>query len=189
MFLFKSKIKICKNLYKVFWGGWWGWGWIPHSLYNQNSCDFSFICATDGRKCTIIPREPNYSVLVEEKYFDFSGICLPGESQFRSWVRQPVIKWFGFLTTDAIKSRTTLWIQFYLKYMSEGLRNFKVHVLMDLHQIILVSLPQRCVCNFSLNGQSYNEVTLESNLKNLLSTLKPCLTNWCWKCWCTVDKI
>ena len=52
-----------------------------------------------------------------------------------------VIECLGFLTADAIKSHTTLWIQFYLRYMNEGLRNFKVHVLMDLHQIIPVSLP------------------------------------------------
>lgn len=53
-------------------------------VLNQNLGDFSFICVTDGRKHTVTQRESNYPVLVEEKYFDFSGICLPGKSQFRS---------------------------------------------------------------------------------------------------------
>lgn len=53
----------------------------------------------------------------------------------------PVVEFLGFLTTNAIKYHTTLWIQFYLRCTSEGPRNFEVHVLMGLHQITFVSLP------------------------------------------------
>lgn len=31
----------------------------PLFVLNQNSCDFSFICVTDGRKCTVTQRASN----------------------------------------------------------------------------------------------------------------------------------
>lgn len=72
----------------------------------------------------------------------------------------------NFLITSTIKPATALWIKFYFRYMREDLWNLKVHLLMDPHQIIHVSLLWRCVCNFSWNGQNFSEFTLQWNGKS-----------------------
>lgn len=121
-------------------------------------------------------------MLVEEKYFDFSGICLQVNHSLDPELAMCVIECLGFLTTDTVKPPTVLWIKFYFRHVRKGLWNLKVNLMMDLHQITHVSFPWGCVCNFSWNGQNHSEFTLQSSWRELLSTLKPCLRNRSWKC-------